>query len=174
MPYVKNPKGAIVEVTDEAAEYLLSDHPTATMAGKPLRDKDGNPVQIKKSDHEKGFSEPTQAEVDAFLEKQELWRKNPSEMLAEAGRKGKAASPAKKGSDNSGNSGAGNDAPWYGPISGVGKKTAEKLEAKGIKSAEDLKTALGATNEEATPGVVEILGGGPNADSVRAQLVKPE
>lgn len=65
--YLKNPKGRIVQVSKEAAEYLLNDKPTKTITGLAMTDDKNRPVVIKKAEHEKGYTVPTEAELKVFL-----------------------------------------------------------------------------------------------------------
>ena len=65
--YIKNPKGRIVQVSDDAAVYLLATNPTSTIAGVPLTNNKGQKVQVIKAEHEKNYSEPTKKEVEDFL-----------------------------------------------------------------------------------------------------------
>lgn len=166
MPYIKNPKGRIVTVTAEAKEYLLADAPTKTINGAKLLNKKGEPVAAVKSEHEKGYSEPTDAEIKAYeaaMKKGERIGASPQTSQASSNDGG-----------NGGNEGTGgaND-PWYASITGIGKATADKLAAEHtVESAEDLKTALGASNEEATPELVKALGGAEKADAIRAQVAE--
>jgi len=63
---IKNPKGRIVDVTPEMGEYLLADKPQKTIDGREIRNKDGAPVVIQKGAHEKGYTKPTDAELEQY------------------------------------------------------------------------------------------------------------
>ena len=60
MPILKNPKGRLVSVTQEAAEYLLSSRPTKTITGVEQKDDKGQPVAVVKSQHEQGYTKPSE------------------------------------------------------------------------------------------------------------------
>jgi len=66
---IKNPKGRIVDVSKEMAEYLLAEKPTKTIEGRAMRNDRGDPVVVVKAAHEKGYTKATPEEI-AQYEKQ--------------------------------------------------------------------------------------------------------
>jgi len=66
MALVKNPKGRIVDVSKEMAEYLLAEKPTKTIEGRAMRNDRGDPVVVVKAAHEKGYTKPTDAEIKRY------------------------------------------------------------------------------------------------------------
>lgn len=70
--YLKNPKGRIVDVSDERGAYLLNPNPVLMRKdGKPKTDNDGNTFPLVKSKHEEGYTVPTKAEIKAYEDQQE-------------------------------------------------------------------------------------------------------
>ncbi len=59
MALIKNPKGRIVEVSDERKVYLLDPKPVHT---RP----DGKRIALVKSRHEEGYTEPSASEVKQY------------------------------------------------------------------------------------------------------------
>ncbi len=73
--YLKNPKGRIVEVTDERGEYLLNTNPVLLREdGKPKTDLDGRTYPLIKGEHEKGYTTPSPSEVKAYEAEQQASR----------------------------------------------------------------------------------------------------
>lgn len=68
---LKNPRGRIVSVTQERGEYLLNPRPVLLNSkGKPRLNAEGEEIPLIKARYEEGYTKPTQAEIDAYLEKQ--------------------------------------------------------------------------------------------------------
>jgi len=63
---IKNPKGRIVDVTEEMGEYLLAERPKKTIDGRIIKNKDGDAVIVQKGAHEKGYTKPTDAEIKRY------------------------------------------------------------------------------------------------------------
>lgn len=59
MPWIKNPKGRVVTVSDEHYEFLLNPHPMHT---DPVT---GKKFEMTKQKHEEGYMKPTDAEIAA-------------------------------------------------------------------------------------------------------------
>ena len=102
--WIKNRHGRVVQVSPEKKVYLLADH------GIRYDDK-GRPVKIPKQECERGFSEPTAAEIEQ-AEIQQGLRKPEAASTSKNETRRAANQAADEGVDTSGDDdGTGEEAP---------------------------------------------------------------
>ena len=126
--FLKNPGGAIVELTDERARYLLDETPTKTLPN-------GQKYAVQKSSHEIGWSRPTDAELKAYQAKF-------SPKAGQAKPNGDTETPVEN----------------LRKVNGIGKKTAENLVAAGIQSVDELKQRFDEQGVQEVIGTLAAAG----------------
>jgi len=123
MLLIKNPKGRIVDVDDAMNEYLLADKPKKTIDGREIRNKDGAVVVVQKAAHEKGFTKPTDAEIEKYKKQTAETKAADTQGAAEVAAKGadkvqkkadeenKKAADAKKAAEDAAKGAGGTGSP---------------------------------------------------------------
>lgn len=166
-----NPQGRIVSIPKERAEYLLSDNPTSFPNGTPAVDNKGRKIVIKKSANEKDYRKPTDEELKKYKSEQEALA-NQERVANQRKQKIKKAvdtlseniedvenTPDEERSETKEDEEEKTDSQLT-DLTGIGKATAEKLNAKGIKTPEQLEEALGENDDDADIEILEIFPNG--------------